>query len=219
MGTGHGARDGTIGASPTGEWLQALASEAATPGGGAFAGLAGAAGAAMLSMVGRLTAGKEGFGEVEERMRRLIPAADQARQDFLELADADAHAFDGVMAAFRLPKGTDDERAARSAAIQRGYAEAAEVPLAVARRAVELLPLAEDATGLGNPQAASDGYCAAVALCASARSAIANVQINAASLKDVAQRDQLLTTAGSLRARADALLQRAETIFERRTLP
>ena len=219
MGTGHGAGDGTIGATPTGEWLQALASDSATPGGGAFAGLAGAAGAAMLSMVGRLTVGKEGFADVEERMRHLIEAADAARRDFLELADADAHAFDGVMTAFGLPKGTDDERTARVAAIQRGYADAARVPLAVARRAVELLPLAEDATALGNPQAASDGYCAAVALHASARSSIANVQINAASLRDAAQRDELLTVAVSLRTRADELLQRSETAFERRTLP
>lgn len=173
----------------------------------------------MLAMVGRLTVGKPGFEDVDARMRDLIEVADAARRDFLELADADAHAFDGVMEAFGLPKGTDDERAARTAAIQRGYADAALVPLDVARRAVELMPSAEDATTLGNPQAASDGYCGALALHASARSAIANVQINAASLKDATQRDELLATASALREQAEVLLGRTEAAFERRTLP
>jgi len=218
MAAHEGKADGATAASPTGEWLAALASASATPGGGAFAGLAGAAGAAMLAMVGRLTVGKHGFEEVEERMRDLIEAADAARRDFLELADADAHAFDGVISAFGLPKESDEDRAARTAAIQRGYADAALVPLEVARRAVELMPSAEDATTLGNPQAASDGYCGALALHAAARSAIANVQINAASLKDATQRDELLATASALRERAEDLLMRIATAFERRTL-
>ena len=218
--TDHAPETGdTTATHPIGQWLGTLASASATPGGGAFAGLAGAAGAAMLAMVGRLTVGKEGFEDVEARMRDLIEVADAARRDFLDLADADAHAFDGVIAAFGLPKGTDDERAARTAAIQRGYADAALVPQEVARRAVELMPSAEDATTLGNPQAASDGYCGALALHASARSAIANVQINASALKDATQRDELLATASALRRRAEELLVRTATAFERRTLP
>ena len=71
---------------------------------------------------------------------------------FLQLADRDAHAFDGVMVAFKVPKATDEEKKARSAAIQAGYEQAASVPLEIARAAVDLMELAEDATAMGNPQ-------------------------------------------------------------------
>lgn len=202
-----------------GDWLEVLASDSPTPGGGAVAGVSGAAGAALLAMTARLTVGREGFADLELRMRDLIERADAARHRFLELADADAHAFDGVMQAFKMPKGSDDERSVRSAAIQRGYLDAASVPLEVARTAVDLLPLAEDATALGNPQAASDGYSGAIAIYAAARCAIANVLINASSLKDETQRDGLLATAQSLRERADELLEESETAFKLRTLP
>jgi methenyltetrahydrofolate cyclohydrolase len=202
-----------------GDWLGALASDAATPGGGAVAGLSGAIGAALLAMTGRLTIGRPDFADLEVRMQDLIARADAARTRFLELADEDAHAFDGVMQAFKMPKGTDDERSVRSAAIQRGYVDAARVPLEVARAAVELMSLAEDATALGNPQASSDGYSGAIALYAAARCAIANVLINASSLKDVSQRDELIATAESLRAQADELLTESETAFKLRTLP
>jgi formiminotetrahydrofolate cyclodeaminase len=73
------------------------------------------------------------------------------------LADRDAHAFDSVMVGFKMPKETDEQKAARSAAIQAGYLAAASVPQEVARKAVDLMELAEDATAMGNPQAASDG--------------------------------------------------------------
>jgi formiminotetrahydrofolate cyclodeaminase len=202
-----------------GDWLAVLASEQATPGGGAVAGLSGAAGASLLAMTARLTVGREGFDDVELRMQDLIARADAARERFLELIDEDAHAFDGVLHAFEMPKATDDERAVRATAIQRGYVEAASVPLEVAREAVGLLPLAEDATALGNPQASSDGYCGAIALYAAARCAIANVLINASSLKDERQRDELIESAQTLRDRADELLVESETAFKLRTLP
>lgn len=212
--TGTAAGDRTIA-----DWLTALASDSATPGGGAVAGLSGAAGAALLAMTARLTVGREEFADVEGRMRDLIERADEARRRFLELADADAQAFDGVMRAFRMPKETDDQRSVRSAAIQRGYVEAARVPLDVARAAVDLMPLAEDATALGNPQAASDGYSGAVALYAAVRCALANVVINASSLKDEHERRALTDDVTSLRARAEELLEQAETAFNLRTLP
>lgn len=202
-----------------GDWLDVLASDAATPGGGAVAGLSGAIGAALLAMTGRLTVGREGFTDLEPRMQDLIARADEARGRFLELADEDAHAFDGVMQAFKMPKETDDERAVRSAAIQGGYMDAARVPLEVARAAVELMPLAEDATALGNPHASSDGYSGAIALYGAVRCAIANVLINASSLKDERTRDELIAMAESLRARADELLIESETAFKLRTLP
>ena len=150
-------------------FLDILGSDAPTPGGGAAGAVSGAIGAALIAMVGRLTVGKPGFEDVEDRMRALIEKADAARLAFLDLADRDAHAFDAVMVAFKLPKETDEDKAVRTSAIQDGYAHAASVPLEIARASVDVMELAEDATAFGNPQAASDGlsgaahlYCAVI---------------------------------------------------------
>jgi methenyltetrahydrofolate cyclohydrolase len=204
---------------PIGEWLERLGSEAATPGGGAFAAVSASAGAALIAMVGRLTIGRKGFEDVEDRMRDLVEAADEHRVAFLELADRDASAFDAVMASFKLPKESEEQQAARASAIQEAYVGAAEVPLEVARRAVDLLELAEDATAMGNANAASDGYCAAAALFAGALCAIANVEINASGLRDETKRLELRDECAALRARADGLLIDTQTAFELRLKP
>jgi formiminotetrahydrofolate cyclodeaminase len=194
-------------------FLETLGSKDPTPGGGAAAALAGATGAGLIAMVGRLTVGKAGFEDLDERMRAMVDRADAARLEFLALGDRDAEAFDGVMAAFRLPKESDVERASRGEAIQRGLEAAAGVPLEIARRAVDLLELAEDATAMGNPNAASDGMSAAGMLVAAVIAARANVEINAASLRDEARRDALLAEAASIRERAEALLEQCREAF------
>src|SRR5207245_8476930 len=101
--------DETIAERSVGEWFSALASDSPTPGGGAFAGVAAAAGAALIAMVARLTVDKEGFEEHQASMTELIKRADDARTGFLDLADRDAHAFDSVMEAFKMPRDTDEE--------------------------------------------------------------------------------------------------------------
>jgi methenyltetrahydrofolate cyclohydrolase len=200
-------------------WLEALASDAATPGGGAAAGVAAAAGAALLAMVGRLTLGKAGFEDVEDRIRALTERADRERTGFLELADRDSAAFDQVMAAFRLPRGTDGERSARAMRIQDAYAAAADVPLELARRAVDLMELAEDATAMGNPNAASDGYSGGALLFAAVLAALANVRINAAGLKDEASATALVGECDAIRERADGLLAQLQEAFLLRLAP
>jgi formiminotetrahydrofolate cyclodeaminase len=197
-------------------FLEVLGSDAPTPGGGAAGAIAGATGAALIAMVGRLTVGKPGFEDVEDRMRSLVERADAARLGFLELADRDAHAFDGVMTAFRMPKETDEDKAARSAAILAGYEHAASVPLEIARAAVDLMELAEDATSFGNAQAASDGVSGAAHLYCAAICAIANVEINAASLKDETRRTVLLDEVAGLRGRADQSVRESQTAFQLR---
>lgn len=194
-------------------WLEELASDAATPGGGAAAGVAAATGAALLSMVGRLTVGRAGFEDVEDRMRELIERADAARTEFLDLADRDAQAFDAVMQAFRMPKDRDDERTARTLAIQDAYEGAAAVPLDLARRAVELMELAEDATAIGNANAASDGYSGGSLLYAAALGGIANVRINVAGLRDESRATTLVEVCEELRERADMLLGQLQEAF------
>jgi formiminotetrahydrofolate cyclodeaminase len=196
-----------------GTWLEELASEAATPGGGAAAGLAAATGAALISMVGRLTIGKEGFEDVQERMRALVDRADGERETFADLADRDAQAFEAVMDSFRLPKGTEEEKAARALRIQEAYGGAAAVPLELATRAVDLMETAEDATAMGNPHAASDGYSAGALLYAAALAAMANVRINAAGLKDESTSQGLVDECDALRERADTLLGQVEEAF------
>ena len=196
-----------------GTWMGSLASEAATPGGGAAAGVVAASGAALIAMVGRLTIGREGFEDLEDRMRSIVERADAEREGFLTLADEDARAFDAVMSSFRLPRSTDEEKSARTLAIQEAYRGAAAVPLQLAERAVALMEVAEDATALGNPHAASDGYCAGTMLFAAALAAMANVRINAARLKDEAASAQLVASCDELRAAADALLHQVEEAF------
>jgi formiminotetrahydrofolate cyclodeaminase len=197
-------------------FLGVLGSDAPTPGGGAAGAIAAATGAALIAMVGRLTVGKKGSEDVDERMRALVERADAARAEFLDLADRDAHAFDGVMLAFKMPKETDEEKTARSAAIQAGYEQAASVPLEIARAAVDMMELAEDATAMGNPQAASDGVSGAAQLYCATLCAIANVEINAASLKDERHRSVLLDEVATLRGRADQSIREAQTAFQLR---
>ena len=194
-------------------FLDAMGSKAPTPGGGAAAAIAGATGAALIAMVGRLTVGKPGFEDLEDRMQSLVERADGARAEFLALGDRDAEAFEVVMTAFRLPKDSDVEKASRVEAIQRGLEHAAAVPLEIARRAVDLMELAEDATAMGNPNAASDGMTAAGMLLAAVIGARANVEINASSLRDEARRQALIEECDAIRERAGALLEQCRVAF------
>jgi formiminotetrahydrofolate cyclodeaminase len=197
-------------------FLEALGSDAPTPGGGAVGGVAAATGAALVGMVARLTVGKDGYESVHDRMRVLAEEADVARDGFLELADRDAHAFDGVMAAFKMPKDTDEQKAARSAAIQRGYEQAASVPLECLRKAVEAMPMTIEVTANGNVQAASDGLSAAASMFCGVLCAAANEHINAAALKDESKRNAMLDEIASLRSRAELSLREAQTAFQLR---
>jgi formiminotetrahydrofolate cyclodeaminase len=202
-----------IAGTPVEVYLDALASDAPTPGGGAVAALAGATGAALISMVCNLTIGRTGYEEAEERMRGVLDEAEASRKALLDLADQDAAAFGAVMAAFTMPKETDAEKAVRSQAIQAGYEAATTVPLEIAKRAAELMELAREATEIGNANAASDGACAAQALSASVWSATYNIEINAAALKDAAKAQALRDEVSALRAHAEALLDATNVAF------
>jgi formiminotetrahydrofolate cyclodeaminase len=199
-----------------GAFLEGLASDSPTPGGGTVAALCGAAGAALVSMVCTLTIGKAGYEEAQDRLRAILPEAERARTAFLELGDRDASAFDGVMAAFRMPKDTDAEQAARSQAIQLGYEEAATTPLEIARLAASLLDPAREVTEIGNVNAASDGACGARALWTALWCATDNVAINAAALKDPAKASALRDEISVLRLNAGIVLDAADAAFAAR---
>ena len=206
----------SVSGETVGGFLDGLASAEPTPGGGTAAALTGAAGAALVAMVARLTAGKKGFEPLEGRMREIEQAAEDAREAFARLADRDAEAFDQVMRAFRMPKETDQQKAARHEAIQRGLTGAAQVPLETARAAVGLMEAAREVTAQGNPSAASDGAAAAELLAAACRAAVRNVQINAASITDEWLKGGLASDASSLLARADELLAATGEAFASR---
>jgi len=198
------------------DFLTQLASDAPTPGGGPVAAVAGANGAALISMVCNLTIGRKGYEETEERMHAVLAEAESARSAFLELADRDATAFDGVMAAFKMPKETDAEKAARSQAIQQGYEHAASVPMEIGRKAAELMELAREVTEVGNANAASDGACAAQALSAAVWCATYNVDINAAALKDRSRATALRDEVAAMRSSTMALVDATNAAFASR---
>jgi formiminotetrahydrofolate cyclodeaminase len=151
------------------EFLSALASSAPTPGGGTAAAIAGAMGAALAEMVGRLTLAREKFATVHDAMRSLSEAALRAREDFLVLAREDAEAYDAVVAARRLAKETEGERETRAHAIESAGRLATEVPMRTARTAARLLAALPELVEKGNPNAMSDAGAAAQVVSAADR--------------------------------------------------
>jgi glutamate formiminotransferase / formiminotetrahydrofolate cyclodeaminase len=206
----------TVRDAGVGAFLSGLASDAPTPGGGTAAAVTGATGAALVAMVGRLTAGRKGYESVDARMRTLVGEADTARAELLELADRDAAAFETVMAAYRMPKDDDAEKAARRAAIETALDLAAEVPLEVARRCSRLLIAAREVVELGNASAASDGLAGAHLLHAGAQAALANVAINVTSMKDAARVAAISDEAGRLAEAEGSALSLVTAAFEAR---
>ena len=124
---------------PLDDWLERLGSAAPTPGGGAAAALAAATGAALIEMVVNLTIGKSAYAEHESHVQPIGAQARALRQRALELIDADAAAFDTVMAAYGLPRDSDAEKAARTAAIQVATTDAARPPMEIAEVAARII--------------------------------------------------------------------------------
>ena len=123
------------------EFLTELASAAPAPGGGGGAAMAGALAAALSSMVCNLTLGKEKFAAQEAEVQAVLTKAERARERLLELVQKDAAVFNSFMSCYKLPKATDEEKAARTAAIRAAAKKAAEVPLAIARESFAVLKL------------------------------------------------------------------------------
>ncbi|HYF80846.1 MAG TPA: cyclodeaminase/cyclohydrolase family protein [Symbiobacteriaceae bacterium] len=171
-----------------------------TPGGGAAAAVAGAMGASLVAMVAGLTAGREKFAAVNDEMVSLQEMGLREAQSFLGCADADADAFNQVMAGLALPKGTDEEKAARRKAVQAGYKAATESPLDTMKHAVVVMRGALAAASKGNPNALSDGYVGFLMANAAFEGALWNVCINLPSLKDEAFKEAILADVARLRA-------------------
>lgn len=167
-------------------FLDELAGGTPTPGGGSAAAAVGAMGAALVSMVCNLTIGKEKFAVVEAQMKNTLARSETLRAELTQLIDEDAAAFNAVMAAFQLPKTTDEEKAVRSEAIQAATQKATLTPLATARACAEVIELGQLAAEKGNPNAVSDAGAGVAFAQAGLKAAALNVLINLPSIKNKA---------------------------------
>ncbi|KAG5852822.1 hypothetical protein ANANG_G00066630 [Anguilla anguilla] len=184
------------------QFVHSVGARTPAPGGGSVSALVAALGAALGCMVGQMTYGKKQFESLDSVMRRLIPPFHQAINELLQMVDADSRAFNGYMAALKMPKNTTDEIQRREAAMQDGLMEAVGVPLSLAERVNLLWPCVKEMVLYGNIACKSDVQVAAKALETAVFGAYYNVLIN---LKDITDESFKTTT----RQRASDLLQEA----------
>lgn len=166
------------------QFLDDLSSSSPAPGGGSAAALSGAIGAALTSMVCRLTIGKKKYADVQQEMESVLRRSEELRSSFTNLAEEDTKAFNSVMKAFALPKETEEEKQVRTAAIEEATKKATIVPLRVTELCGEALALAKIAAEKGNTNSISDAGVSALMLHAACAAAALNVRTNLSSLQD-----------------------------------
>lgn len=186
------------------KFLDDLASGNPTPGGGSAAAIVGAMGAALVSMVCNVTLGKKGYEAVEAEMRSVLGESERVRRRLTAMVAEDIAAFNSIMAAYKLPKASEEDKTLRAAAIQAGLRRATEVPLDCARVCAEVIALSRRASEQGYLNVISDGGVGVLAGFTGLRSAALNVYINAPALKDrvfaeraTAELEQLLQFCGA----------------------
>ena len=165
-------------------FVQALASKESVPGGGGAAALGGALGAALASMVCRLTLGKRSYAEAQEMAKQTLEESDPLWSELLDLIDRDAQAYAEVMAAYRLQRSLDGQRGDLEDRLQQALSVAIEVPLQIAERCARILELAAPLAEHGNRWAATDAAAAALLAEACMRAALLNVDINLKSVSN-----------------------------------
>lgn len=172
---------------PMAHYIDKLASRSPEPGGGSAAALVGSVGAALVSMVGNLTLGKEKYQSVQKEIEALLAETDKVRTDLQRLVQEDTEAFAAVSAAYKLPKATEEEKKIRSARIQEGLKGAAtEVPFQICAKSLDVARLSKTAAEVGNVQAVSDAGVAVLFAHAAAQAAAMNVKINLNAIRDEA---------------------------------
>jgi formiminotetrahydrofolate cyclodeaminase len=165
-------------------FMDKLASKSPEPGGGSVAALTGALGAALVSMVGNLTLGKEKYKDVQPLIEQLLNESEKLRSDMQELIQKDTEAYGALSAVYRMPKNTDQEKTARTAKMQEALKIACQVPFEIGLKSLEVAQLAKRAADIGNVGAVSDAGVAVLLAQACAQSAALNVKINVNSIKD-----------------------------------
>jgi formiminotetrahydrofolate cyclodeaminase len=165
-------------------FLETLASRSPTPGGGSVVAVMGAMGAALVAMVCHLTIGKVHYEAVSEEMEAILHEVEAVRATLLDFIRADVEAFDAVMAAYGLPKVTDEEKGVRSAAIQQALKGATRVPLDCAKASRRVIELSLLVAEHGNTNVITDAGVAALAAHAALKSSALNVRVNTGNIKD-----------------------------------
>ncbi|MGH4140112.1 cyclodeaminase/cyclohydrolase family protein [Clostridium sp.] len=184
------------------KFINELGSNSPAPGGGSVAALGASLASALGAMVFNLTVGKKAYNEYSDKDKMLVDKdLEQClmhEDKFLELMNKDTEFFLILMAAFKLPKETEDQKKVRSAKIQEGYQKALEIPLSVAEESYKIYGYVKTAAELGNKNAISDAGVSALMLQASIESAILNVKINLSSLKDETYKREIKTKCDEL---------------------
>jgi glutamate formiminotransferase / formiminotetrahydrofolate cyclodeaminase len=193
-------------------YVESVAGADAIPGGGSVAAIAGALGAALVSMVAGLTIGRDRYASAEAEMRDIQAAAVAISHELRALAPRDAEAYARVTDARRLPRSTPDEHAVRERAMREALLGAIDVPLAVARCAARTVMLVSAVAERGNSNAISDAGVAALLASAACTGACYNVRVNASSLRDPSDADEAVDEAIALSEETEAL---AATVAER----
>lgn len=195
------------------DFLNELSSDSPTPGGGSVAGLCGAIGGALVSMVANLTLGREKYAAVQDRMADLVEKAQAMQRRYLDLAERDMEAFRAYMKALKMPRTTDEERNARAASLAVAAGDATAVPLETVELSEALMKLALEALEHGNKNAASDAVAAAQIANATAQIASCNVRINLPGIGDANFCDAAVSRMESAMGRIESLLAEADRIF------
>jgi len=172
-------------------FLGELASNSPTPGGGSVAALAGALGAALISMVGNLTAGKKKYENIEEDIKKIVSSSEKLRYELSQLIEEDVKTFNNFMATCKMPKETEDEKRMRTEKIQEALIEAAKVPLKTAYKCLDIMILSREVAEKGNVNLIGDVGVAVLMAEAALESAILNVKINLRMIKDEKVRTEL----------------------------
>ena len=190
------------------QFLDDLAAGTATPGGGSAAAFAGAMAAGLVAMVARVTLGKKKYADVEAEMISVAEQADRLRRFFQRAVIEDSAAFEQVMAAYKLPKSTDEEQDSRMIAIQRATLHATLVPLSVAENTLSLLRLAQEAADKGNVNAITDVGTAAALARSTLTGASMNVHINLAGLDQAGEAERIATQLSEYQAESVKILEK-----------
>ncbi|HEU4936860.1 MAG TPA: cyclodeaminase/cyclohydrolase family protein [Vicinamibacterales bacterium] len=189
--------------------LAAFRSPAPTPGGGSASALSGAVGASLLAMVAALPKPRVQNPDEQKRLDAARASCALLSEQLAALMDRDSEAYEAVVAAFRLPKGSDEEKQARSSRIQEALRLATETPLDVMRACLDAIQAGADVAALGNANASSDVEVGLELLMAGLRGAKLNVAINLGSIKDQAYVNHTTTRAKELEAEAESGRQTA----------
>ncbi len=194
------------------EFADRVSLDSPAPGGGSVAALCGSLSAALSSMVANLTVGKKGYEGVVEEMKEVALRAQELKDSLLQSVDEDTRAFNQVMEAFRLPKGSEDQAREKEAAVEKASRLATLVPLSVLEKCVPLLELALTVAQKGNKNSLSDAGVAAAAAEAAAAGAFYNVKINLPGIQEEAFKREVSEKAGELMKQVSRLGEEARTL-------